>query len=137
MLSLTNYDRVLHTLAHGFASNDQSRTVQSQKEEADINYIVKQFGITGKLPQNVRMPTYGDFDVTDDYRTALEAVREAEKSFLAMPSEFRASLGNDPQRFLDFCADEKNLDVLRKYGLAVQLPPQGGSGSDGGTVPGP
>lgn len=96
-----------------------SMTVQSQKEEADINTIVKNFGVTGQLPTNVRVPTYGDFTGVDDYRTALEAIREAEASFMAMPADIRAKFENDPQQFLEFCEDERNLPEMRKLGLAV------------------
>lgn len=104
----------------GLACLDVSRTVQSQAEEADINTIVKNFGVTGRVPQSVRVPMYGDFtDSVSDYRTAVEAVMAAEESFMKMPAELRARLNNDPQEFLDFCADPANLPELRKLGLAV------------------
>lgn len=46
-----------------------TRAVQSQKEDADINTIVRNFGITGKAPISARVPTYGDFEGVDDYQT--------------------------------------------------------------------
>ena len=96
-----------------------SLTQQSQAEETDINGIVKRFRVTGILPEGVRRPTYGDFDGISDFRTAMEAMMSAERSFMAMPSDVRARFDNDPQKFVDFCSNEANLEEMRKLGLAV------------------
>lgn len=121
--SLYNYDRDKVSDETGLMCLDESRAVQSQKDEADINNIVRNFGVTGKLPENVRIPEYGDFEIgVDDYRSAIHAVREAEKSFMAMPADVRARFQNDPQQFLEFCADINNLEEMRKLGLAVPAP---------------
>lgn len=106
----------------GLLCEDESRAVQSQKEEANINNIVRNFGITGQLPQGVKVPTYGDFEGVEDYREAIEAVRSAEAAFLAMPSDLRKRLDNDPQRFVEWCADVNNLEEMKKLGLAVAVP---------------
>lgn len=103
--------------------DDPSLAVQSQKDEADINVIVRNFGVTGRVPVSVRLPQYGDFDGISDYRTAIEAVRQAEASFAAIPAEVRFRFDNDPQRFLEFCADRSNLAQLREWGLAPAAAP--------------
>lgn len=107
-----------------------SLTVQSGKEEADINTLVKRFGLTGQLPQNIRVPLTGDFTDAFDFRTAMDAIRLAETSFAAMPADVRRRFANDPSLFVDFAtelsSDGKtlaNLDELRKLGLAVPVPP--------------
>lgn len=115
-----NYDRRKVSIETGLKCLEPSLTVQSQKEEADINTIVKNFGVTGVLPQGVRVPTYGDFDVVDDYQSALHAIKAADESFMLMPADVRERFGNDPQKFLEFCADSANLEEMRKLGLAVQ-----------------
>lgn len=120
--SSMNFDRALWSEAHGLKCEDPSRAVQSQKDEADINTIVRNFGVTGRLPAAVRIPEYGDFDAVGDYREAVEAIRAAETSFLAMPSELRARLNHDPGAFVEWCADPSNLDEMRKLGLAVPAP---------------
>ena len=117
-----SYDADAVSNATGLRCEDASLTVQSQKDEADINTIVRNFGITGKIPQNVRVPTYGDFEFVGDYRSALEAVRAAEKSFMEMPAEVRYRFQNDPQAFVEFCSDPGNVDEMRKLGLAVPAP---------------
>lgn len=118
-----HYDAKAASDASGISGFGPGKTIQSQKEEADINTIVRNFGVTGKLPTGVRIPTYGDFMGVDDYATAIQAVRDAEASFLAMPSELRTRLDNDPQKFVEWCADARNLDEMRKLGLAVSAPP--------------
>lgn len=121
-LFIGNFDAQDHSDASGLECLDPSLAVQSQKDEADINTIVKNFGVTGQLPSGVKVPTYGDFDGIDDYRTAIDVVRSAEASFLAMPSDLRERLGHDPARFVEYCADPENLPEMRKLGLAVPAP---------------
>lgn len=120
--SSVNFDRRAWADAHGLLCPEPTRTIQSQEADANINNIVRNFGVTGKLPESIRVPQFGDFDSVSDYREAIHAVREAERSFLAMPSALRDELGHDPQRFLEYCADPSNLDNLRKYGLAPPAP---------------
>lgn len=92
-------------------------TKQAFQEECDINVIVRRFGLTGQLPVGVRMPQFGDFSEVTDFHEALNAVRVAEESFLAMPAEVRARFGNDPGQFVDFVADDRNRDEAVKLGL--------------------
>lgn len=117
--SANNFDRHKATLQFATKIKAKSMAIQSQKAEADINMIVKRFGVTGLLPQTVRLPKYGDFgDQVFDYQTAMNAVRQADESFMALPPDIRAKFKNDPQAFMDFCAQKENLPELRKMGLA-------------------
>lgn len=124
-----NFDPVAWSNAYGLACTDPSLTVQSQAAEADINTIVRNFGVTGKLPESLVLPSYGDFDGVEDFRSALDAVRAAEAEFMKLPSDLRGRLDNDPQKFLEYCADSSNLEEMRKLGLAVPAPVP--SASDG------
>lgn len=119
-----NYDRDAASRASAFVSDQPSRTVQSDAQDADINVIVARFGITGVLPQNVRMPLEADFIDITDFHTAMQAMRAAEESFAQMPANVRERFQNDPGLFVDFCLAEedgklKNIDEMRKLGLAV------------------
>lgn len=120
-----NYDTDAASLAAGHRNDEPSMTKQSFAEEADINTIVRKFGLTGELPPNgVRMPDYGDFtDAVNDYQTALNAVIAADEAFMQLPAETRFRFGNDPQRLMEFLAKKENLDEARKLGLAVPAPP--------------
>lgn len=107
----------------GLACNDGTRTVQHHKDDADLNKIVRDFGVTGKMPAPVRVPTYGDFTEVTDYQSAFEAVANAEKSFNQLPSQLREKLKHDPQRFLEYAADPRNLEEMRSMGMITQTEP--------------
>lgn len=101
---------------------DPSLTQQSFKDDADINVMLEKFKVTGVLPQGVIMPTYGDFSGVNDYRTAREAMLKAEHAFMDMPANVRARFDNDPQAFLEFCADDKNREEAIRLGLVPKPP---------------
>lgn len=133
-----NYDRNAASDESGLSCGEPSRAIQSAAEEADINTIVKRFGLTGKLPENVRMPQYGDFTGVTNYQEALHAVMAAEESFMKMPAHVRERFHNDPASFVDFCANEANREEAEKMGLVVAKPAQEAVSADvqgGGTTP--
>lgn len=118
----------------------ESLTQQNQKEEADINTIVKRFGLSGELPQGVRMPQYGDFTGIRDYQSALNAVREANDAFMQLPPFVRERFQNDPEQFVNFCLDPKNEAEAIKLGLVEKkatepAPPAVQGGTDAGAQP--
>lgn len=117
-----NYDVAGVSVDTGLHCTDPSRTRQDQKEESDINTIVKNFGLSGVMPVTVRPPSYGDFDAVDDYQTALAVVAQAQEAFMQLPADVRKRFDNDPGAFVDFCSDEKNAEEIAKLGLS-----QGGS----------
>lgn len=130
-----NYDRDQVSDLTSLLCEDESLTKQSFTEECDINYIVKMFGLTGKLPDVTwNPPVYGDFSGVLDYRSALDAVKAAEASFMELPPDIRFRFHNDPQAFLEFCSDEGNRGALLEMGLAV---PKEGYGMDGKPLPEP
>lgn len=116
------YDVDQASLSSALCTPEPTRTQQQFKDEVDINNIAKNFGMTGKLPQGVRMPTFGDFTEVEDYQTALNAARWAQHSFMQMPAEVRLRFENNPQAFLAFCSDSNNREEAIKLGL-VAAPP--------------
>lgn len=98
-------------------SDDVGLTQQEFKEESDINEIVRRFGLTGQLPDNVRVPVSGDFTGVTDFHSAMESVRHANEDFMMLPGELRARFNNDPQRLMEFVADGRNFDEAKKLGL--------------------
>jgi len=109
----------------GFKSLLPSLTVQSGKADADINTLVKRFGLDGPFPQNIRMPmAEGFYDITD-FRSAQAVIRESTESFSLLPADVRARFQNDPAVFVDFATDVDgdgklvNLEEMRKMGLAI------------------
>lgn len=100
---------------------ENRRTKQEFADEVNINTIVRRFGLTGELPKDFRSPMYGDFDMVTDFKSAVDAVVRAGDEFDRMPAELRARFDNDPQKLLEFVADEGNRDEAIKLGLV--LPP--------------
>lgn len=113
-----NYDRDAVSFDTGLACDDLSLTKQSEANDADINEIVRRFGLTGQLPQGVRTPSYGDFVGVSDYRAALAAIQQADDDFMELPADLRARFQNDPQQYADFVLDPANKEQLYDLGLA-------------------
>lgn len=113
-----NYDRNAASRATGLACTDGTRAQQQFRDECDINVILKRFGVTGQLPTTVRTPMTGDFTNITDYQSALNAVMEAQRNFLLVPSNIRQKFDNDPRKFVDFCIDPANIETVREMGLA-------------------
>ncbi|WNK14181.1 MAG: internal scaffolding protein [Microvirus sp.] len=112
-----NYDVDFASQTTSLLMTEPSLTQQSFKDECDINVIVEQFGITGKLPTAVYMPTFDDFTEVVDFQTALEQIQRAEASFMAMPANVRERFANDSQKFLEFTSDSRNAEEAKALGL--------------------
>jgi phage internal scaffolding protein len=114
-----NYDRDAASNESGLACEEPSLTQQHFKDETDINNILRQFNITGLLPESPLSARYGDFTGIVDYQSALNAVIAAESEFEALPAELRARFQNDPANLLNFLEDENNRPEAEKLGLVV------------------
>lgn len=122
-----NYDTDAASELSGLVCPEPTLTQQQFLEESNINTIAERFGLTGMLPVNQRAPQYGDFCGVNDFQSAMNAIRRAEESFMAMPALVRERFGHDPQQFLAFCEDPNNLEEARKLGLVTggpRIPPQ-------------
>jgi phage internal scaffolding protein len=112
-----NKDNDAISLETGIVCPEESMAVQSAEEESNINTIVRRFGLSGELPNNLRMPQSGDFTNVPDFHTAMNLVRQAQEEFVRVPAEIRARFNNDPARFMSFLDDESNYDEALKLGL--------------------
>lgn len=104
---------------------EESKTVQSYAEDADINVLVRRFGVTdGAIPPAVADPRYyGDFSDAVDFRTSLDRVRDAQEHFERLPASLRERFLNDPLRLFEFVADERNADEAVELGLLRRSAP--------------
>jgi phage internal scaffolding protein len=129
-----NYDTMEASDASGLSCPEPTLAQQHAKDETDINTIVRRFGLTGELPNNVRVPRYGDFTMVSDYQTAMNMVMEANEAFMQLPAEVRSRFNNDPGALVDFISDESNRAEAAKLGLVTgssgepvsNVAPQGG-----------
>lgn len=117
-----NYDTDAASLETALECKDKSLTQQSQMEDADINVIVKRFGLTGQLPQNVAVPLNEEFEDAVDFKEMMNLKIQADRAFMEMPADVRARFNNDPVRFVDFCSNEENIEECVKLGLAIKKP---------------
>lgn len=117
-----NYDMDSVSRETGLACLDESLALQSAAEEADINTIVRRFGLTGELPQDLEMPQSGDYSGATDFHSAMNVVRRAQEEFLKVPADIRARFQNDPQMFADFFNDDKNRPEAIRLGLIPEPP---------------
>ena len=121
--SLYGYDGDKLSDETGLECKDRSLALQDQAEDADINVIVKRFGIGQPMPGRSSLPmvTNGDFVEAQDLHTSLMILKTAGESFAALPAEVRGRFENDPEKFVDFCSSKEENDVrdMIRYGLAV------------------
>lgn len=102
-----------------------SLTVQDEKDETDINYIVNKYadgqkGIAtldlGDSSQYAYLQ-FGDATLPGDYSTALELVSGVREEFYSLPAYVRAKFGHDPMNFISQLNNPETLEYLRREGL--------------------
>ncbi|QXP08524.1 MAG: internal scaffolding protein [Arizlama microvirus] len=119
-----NYDRDAVSRETGTVCETETRTQQHFKEECDINQIMKRFGITGELPQNIRPVLPEDYEEIFDFQSAMNTIRRAQEAFMQMPSGIRARFQNNPQVFTEFFSQEENRLEAEKMGLVLPRKPE-------------
>lgn len=117
----------------------RSKTLQSEKDSADINKIIERMGAQGVGPiLNPSQPRFLDISAVGDYRSALDQVREAGSYFMELDAEDRRRFNNDPAEFLDTVNDPAKLQALIDEGIIVDgsivggpppVVPEGGAGA--------
>ena len=112
-----NYDVDAVSNESGVACEDPSLAQQQFKDECDINNILRQFNITGQLPDQPLSPKYGDFTGVSDYKTALDRVIAADEEFMNLPATLRARFDNDAANLISFLDNEENRLEAEKLGL--------------------
>lgn len=102
-----------------------SLTVQDEKDESDINYIVNRFadGQKGLATLDLGDSSqyaflqFGDATLPGDYSTALELVSGVREEFYSLPAYVRAKFGHDPMNFINQLNNPETLEYLRREGL--------------------
>ena len=112
-----NYNQDAASTESGLHCEDVTLTQQHFKDECDINNILRQFNITGQLPEQTISPRYGDFTGISDYHSALNQVIAAEDEFMRLPADLRARFENDPAQLIQFLDNYENYNEAVKLGL--------------------
>lgn len=100
---------------------DPGRTVQADRDDADINKIVARFHKTGQLPPS-REELFGDISEIGDFADALMRVQRGKELFMEYPAHIRERFQNDPAQLISFLDDESNLDEAVELGLVQKAP---------------
>ena len=92
-------------------------TQQSQKDETDINKVIRRYTRTGTIERVSKFEAkFGDA-TGGDFRDALELVTNAKESFYELPSNIRKRFDNDPGKLLAFMEDPLNRDEAITLGI--------------------
>lgn len=118
-----NYDTKAASDAAAFRPVGPTLTKLDQQAEADINNIVRAFGLGKPLPYTRTVPTFDDFSGVSDYQTALGLLKEAADSFAALPSAVRDKLGNDPAKLVAIASSPDARAKLEELGLTLPATP--------------
>lgn len=121
----TAYDPVEEHDHCGIEFTMPSLTVQDEKDETDINYIVNKYadGQKGIMTLDLGDSSqyaflqFGDATLPGDYSTALELVSGVREEFYSLPAYVRAKFDHDPMNFIDRLNDPATLEYLQQQGL--------------------
>lgn len=107
----------------GIKFDQPSQTLQSFKDDADINCIIARFQNTGVLVDPTvpvsRVPQFGDFSEMPSYQEAQNVIVAATNAFGNLPSKIRERFGNDPAAYFQFVQSLK--EGSDEYAEAIRL----------------
>lgn len=119
--------RELRSIAAQQINDEPSKTMQGPALEADVNYIAKAYGLTGKtlpIPPEAFDPSYyGDLSDVPDLATALNRIRDAEDHFMRLPPDLRRRFHDSPGVLWDFVNNPANSEESIALGL-LHRPPE-------------
>lgn len=107
----------------GITFDQPSQTLQSFKDEADINCIIARFENTGVLVDPTvpvsRVPQFGDYSEMPSYQEAQNVIVAANNAFNDLSAKIRERFGNDPAAYFDFVRNLK--EGSDDYAEAIRL----------------
>lgn len=107
----------------GIKFDQPSQTLQSFKDDADINCIIARYENTGVLVDPSvpvsRTPQFGDYSDLPTYQEAQNVIVAANNAFNSLSSKIRERFGNDPAAYFDFVQSLK--EGSDDYAEAIRL----------------
>ena len=107
----------------GIKFDQPSQTLQSFKDDADINCIIARFENTGVLVDPTvpvsRTPQFGDFSAMPSYQEAQNVIVAANNAFNDLSAKIRERFGNDPAAYFQFVQSLK--EGSDDYAEAIRL----------------
>jgi len=105
---------------------EEGMTQQQFAEDANLNNIIRRFGINdlSQLPQAIDPSHYGDFSDAPSFRQALDNLAAAQEHFDVLPADIRRRFNHDPVELYEFVRNGENYDESVKMGLLKDIRPQ-------------
>lgn len=102
----------------------QGETLTQQQfiDDCDVNIILNRILKTNEMPALVPALLEGDFSQLPSYQEALHTIQHANELFMEIPASTRLRFENDPQKLMDFLADENNNEEAIKLQLKIPKP---------------
>lgn len=98
-------------------NEEDSMTVQSDAHLADVNRIMKEFGLDGSAMLDETALIFADVSEFTDLQDALNQAKVAENEFMKLPSKVREIFGHDVAVWLDTAHDEDKRAALVAAGF--------------------
>lgn len=118
--SQLSYDSDLLSYETGLDCPEPSKTLQSCKDDCDLNLIVDRMIKTGEQFPQADLSHYGDFSGAEDYHTLRNRLIDAQNAFNDLNAPVRERFNNDPGSLFEFLNNEANKDEAIKLGLIEQ-----------------
>lgn len=97
-------------------------TIQSAKDECDLNVLVRRLQAGTPLPEFAPMQ-YGDVSGVRDIGVIRERLALMRDEFMRVPAEIREEFGNDALAFFEAVGNPSRLGELRERGLIPKSDP--------------
>lgn len=109
---------------HQTVNDEPSMTVQSDKEKADIHYILGRYSALGMAASlNTAEGRYLDVSELNDFADVMRVAKEAEVEFMKLPAKVRRIFDNDVANWLDTAHDDDKRQALVEAGyLPAEVP---------------
>lgn len=98
-------------------SKDKILTVQSAKNDTDINQIMKKVEKGMMLDFTMGEGRFEDISEFSGLADAIIKVQNAKEAFMTLPAYVREEFDNDPVKLIDFLSDEGNRAKAVELGL--------------------
>lgn len=93
---------------------DPSRTVQSDRHQAEIKHILKKYEALGIIDHLAEVDLmYRDVTEVQDFHEAARQLKAAEHQFMQLPSKVRELFDHSVENYLDTANDREKLEALR------------------------
>lgn len=97
---------------------DESLTVQSDRDGADVNKILDRYAKGGTLDSlNQADLRFLDVSEIGDYAEVMRTAKTAEVEFMKLPSKIREQFGHDVGNWLDAAHDQEKRNAMVEAGL--------------------